>query len=80
MHGDPNNPFVYQHRFNYYGSHQPWQYSYRNAGGGPGMKGSVLESVFMGNEEQVKRDIEAGKLPDLPWEYGREYYMGIQEG
>lgn len=76
MHGDPNNPFVYLHRFNYYGSVQPWQYSYRNARNGPGMKGSVLESVFMGNEAAVRKDIEAGKLPDLPWEYRKEDYRG----
>jgi hypothetical protein len=31
------------------------------------MKGTVLESVFMGPESWVRRDIEAGKLPDLPW-------------
>lgn len=71
MQGSPDDPFVYQHRWNYYGSHQPWMYSYRNAHG-RGMKGSVLESVFMGPESWVRRDIEAGKLPDLPWDLPRE--------
>jgi hypothetical protein len=68
MPGNPEDPFVYQHRFNYYGGLQPWQYSYRNAGGGPGMKGSVLESVFMGTESQVRKSIAENRLPDLPWE------------
>jgi hypothetical protein len=31
------------------------------------MKGTVLESVFMGPESRVRRDIEDRKLPDLPW-------------
>ena len=67
MQGNPDDPFVYQHRWNHYGGVRPWQYSYRNANG-RGMKGAVLESVFMGQESWVRRDIEAGKLPDLPWE------------
>ena len=71
MQGSPDDPFVYQHRWNHYGSHRPWQYSHRNAHG-RGMKGSVLESVFMGPESWVRRDIEAGKLPDLPWDLPRE--------
>ncbi len=72
MHGDPDNPFVYQYRWNHYGSHQPWKYSYQNRGSYRGMKGSILECVFMGTESQVNESIEAGNLPDLPWEYRRD--------
>lgn len=71
MQGSPDDPFVYQHRWNHYGSTRPWRYSYLNQHG-RGMKGSVLESVFMGPESWVRRDIEAGKLPDLPWDLPRE--------
>lgn len=67
MQGSKDDPFVYQHRWNYYGAKQPWRYSYRNASG-RGMKGSVLESVFMGPESWVRRDIADGRLPDLPWD------------
>lgn len=68
MQGNPEDPFVYLHRWNYYGGIQPWKYSYRNARGGPGMKGRVLESVFMGTESQVRKAIKEKKLADLPWE------------
>jgi hypothetical protein len=66
MQGSPDDPFVYQLRWNHYGSAVPWQYSYVNRNG-RGMKGAVLESVFMGNESRVRQDIEDGKLPALPW-------------
>lgn len=59
---------VYQHRTNYYGSTVPRKYSYSNAHHGRGIGGAVFESVFMGKESQVREGIEAGSLPDLPWD------------
>ena len=67
MQGSPEDPFVYMLRWNHYGSHRPWQYSYANRNG-RGMKGTVLESVFMGPESWVRRDIADGRLPELPWD------------
>lgn len=61
------NRFVYQHRTNYYGSVVPQKYSYSNDYHGRAMRGGAYESVFMGPESRVREDIEAGRLPDLPW-------------
>lgn len=66
MQGSQDDPFIYMLRWNHHGAHRPWQYSYTNRNG-RGMKGAVLESVFMGPESWVRRDIESGRLPDLPW-------------
>lgn len=59
--------FVYQHRTNYYGSTVPRKYSFSNAYHGRSLHGGAFESVFMGKESQVRKRIEEGGLPDLPW-------------
>ena len=66
MRGDPNNPFVYQHRWVDNGTRYPWKYGYATKHG-PAF-GSALESVFMGSESQVRKDIQEGRLPNLPWD------------
>ena len=65
MQGPEDDPFVYLYREAAHGTYYPQSYGFTNRNGRT-LHG-YLESVFMGTESRVRKDIAEGRLADLPW-------------